>query len=87
MKTDQLGVNIASLAGYDLYDAVSTLKTLGFKTVELLSFEGGKHSQGDLPGFWFGKLSATEKDELKEALRSFSGITLHAPFADTPLFT
>jgi sugar phosphate isomerase/epimerase len=87
MKTDQLGVNIASLAGYTLHDAISKLKTLGFKTVELLSFERGRHSQGDLPGFWFGKLSGPEKAELKEALRSFTGITLHAPFADTPLFT
>ena len=87
MEIEQIGVNIASLAGYSLCDAIKKIKELGFKTIELLSFEGGRHSQGDLAGFWFGKLTNDEKNKLKGALQSFKGITIHAPFADAPLFT
>lgn len=87
MKIEQIGANIACLAGYTLHDAIRKIKELGFKTIELLSYEGGRHSQGDLAGFWFGKLTSDEKNKLKEILQGFKGITIHAPFADAPLFT
>ena len=87
MKLRQLGVNLASLADYDLQDAIDTVRKLGFSSIELPAFRGVRHSVGEVPGFWFDELTEDEREELKEALRGFGHICLHAPFVDLPLFT
>lgn len=87
MVMKQIGANIASLAGCNLYDAIKDIHELNFQTIELLSFEGARHSQGDVPGFWFDRMTVSEKEKLKKYLKDFDDITVHAPFFDAPLFT
>ena len=87
MKLHQLGVQIASLADYDLLDAIETVRKLGFSAVELPAFRGVRHSVGEVPGFWFDELTEEEREKLKEVLQGFQHVALHAPFVDLPLFT
>jgi len=98
MDKQQLGSNTASLAGYSLFDAIDTIKRMGFATIEFLAFCNARHSIGNLAGFWFSKLSESEKNHktkslvseansLKDEIKSFHGIAIHAPFIDIPLMT
>ena len=87
MDKRQLGSNTASLADYSLFDAIDTIKRMGFVTIEFLAFCNARHSIGNLAGFWFSKLSEAEKNSLKDEITSFYGITIHAPFIDIPLMT
>lgn len=87
MDTSQLGVNIASLANFGLYESIAKTRELGFQTIELLAFAGARHSQGDLAGFWFNKLSEPEKEQMRDSLSDFRHIAVHLPFIDTPLFS
>ncbi|HIE27167.1 TPA: sugar phosphate isomerase/epimerase [Candidatus Poribacteria bacterium] len=87
MEKRQLGSNTASLADYSLFDAIDTIKRMGFSTIELLAFCDARHSIGNLAGFWFSKLSEAEKNSLKDEITSFYGVTVHAPFIDIPLMT
>jgi len=87
MDKQQLGSNTASLAGYSLFDAIDTIKRMGFATIEFLAFCNARHSIGNLAGFWFSKLSESEKNSLKNEIKIFHGIAIHAPFIDIPLMT
>jgi len=87
MNDDKIGANTASLADYSLYDAINKLTEMNFKTIEFLAFAGAKHSIGNLAGFWFNELNDDERDKLKESVKSFKYICIHAPFTDIPLFT
>ncbi|MBM3236096.1 sugar phosphate isomerase/epimerase [Candidatus Poribacteria bacterium] len=87
MEKRQLGSNTASLADDSLFDAINTLKQIGFATIELLAFCNARHSIGNLAGFWFSKLSEAERNSLKAEVTSFCGIAIHAPFIDIPLIT
>ena len=87
MDEAKLGTNTASLANFGLQDAIRTARELGFQTIELLAFAGARHSQGDLAGFWFNKLSSEEKHLLHDAVESFVHVSIHLPFIDTPLFS
>ncbi|MBC8235058.1 sugar phosphate isomerase/epimerase [bacterium] len=87
MDKQQLGSNTASLAGYSLFDAIDTIKQMGFATIEFLAFCNARHSIGNLAGFWFSKLSESEKNRLKDEIQFFHGIAIHAPFIDIPLMT
>jgi sugar phosphate isomerase/epimerase len=87
MEKQQLGSNTASLAGYSLFDAIATIKRMGFSTIEFLAFGNARHSIGNLAGFWFSKLSEAEKNSLRNEITSFYGIAVHAPFIDIPLIT
>ena len=85
--TFTLGANTASLADYSLEGALTTAAGLGFQAVELLAYDGATHSQGELCGVWFHDLDTPAKDRLLHLLEPFSRRSLHAPFADAPLFT
>ena len=82
-----LGAQVASLADYDLLDAIETVRKLGFCSIELPAFRGVRNSVGEVPGFWFDELTEEEREKLKDALKGFRHIALHAPFVDLPLFT
>ena len=60
---------------------------LGFQAVELLAFEGARHSQGELCGVWFHDLDSAGRDRLLRLLEPFPRRSLHAPFIDAPLLT
>lgn len=87
MNIQQIASNTASLADYPLYEAINQIREMGFGGIELLAFDGARHSIGDLAGFWFDELTQEERDQLKERLTGFHQIALHAPFIDLPLFT
>lgn len=87
MDTRKIGANTACLAGYSLEDALRTIASMGFQTVELLAFAGARHSIGDLAGFWFGKLTDAEKEHLRDAVSPFRHVSIHAPFIHVPLIT
>jgi len=83
----RLGFNTASLAGHSIPEAVTVGRRLGFHTIELLAFDGARHSQGPLAGFWFDRMNKREREELREVVAVFEHLTTHAPFIETPLFT
>lgn len=87
MTTQQLGFNTASLAGMSLQEAVETGRRIGVGSLELLGFDGQRHSQGTLAGFWFDRLSDREKVQLRASVADFRHRSIHAPFLDVPLFT
>jgi sugar phosphate isomerase/epimerase len=87
LDINKLGANVACLADYSLEQAAKTLVDMNFQTIELLAFAGARHSIGDLPGFWFGKLTDKEKERLRNTVSPFQYISIHAPFIHTPLIT
>ena len=87
MDTHKLGTNTASLAGFSLFDAIDKVRELGFHTIELLAWEGGIHTQGELAGYWFDELSQDERGRLREAVAPFDHVATHLPFVEMPLFT
>jgi len=87
MDKSNLGASTASLANYSLPDAVAKIRDLGFETVELLAFDGARHSVGNLAGFWFNRMTEPGKAALRRALGGFKHIATHLPFIDIPLFS
>ena len=87
MDVRKLGANTASLANLPLYDAIAKVRELGFHTIELLAWEGGVHSQGELAGYWFGELAPSERQRLRHAMADFDHVATHLPFVEMPLFT
>ena len=84
---DQIGMNIASLAGWSLFGALEYGPKVGLGAIELLGFSGARHSQGDLPGAYVDQLNDAERAQLVEATAPFARKAVHAPFADLPLIS
>ena len=78
---------MACFANHDLWTALDRIDAHGFRTVELLSVEGSRHSVGLLPGVWFDGISEDDVERLRQALARFAHTSVHAPFVDAPLFT
>ncbi|MEW6356663.1 MAG: sugar phosphate isomerase/epimerase family protein [Planctomycetota bacterium] len=87
MNARQICTNTASLPNFSLDDAIRRVKDLGFHAIELLAFDGARHSQGRLAGFWFNRMTEAEKERLFEAIQSFDRVAVHLPFFDLPLFS
>jgi sugar phosphate isomerase/epimerase len=78
-------LSTASLAGRSLEGCLRRGRELGFGSIEVLGFEGERHSQGDLCGFAFAERSAEEAEQLREHLAGYGRISVHAPFIMVPL--
>ncbi|NSW58410.1 MAG: sugar phosphate isomerase/epimerase [Armatimonadetes bacterium] len=85
-SVDRLGFSSACYAGLTLDQAAQRGQRLGFRTFEMLAFDGYRHSQGVLRGFYFEHTTAAERDELRAIADRFDHVSTHAPFIDmTPL--
>jgi len=84
---EQLAFSTASLPNRDLLAAIEKGRAMGFASVELLAFDGARHSQGRLAGFWFDELDEAQREQLRDAVADFAGLSTHAPFLNVPLFT
>ena len=82
----KLSFSTACLANHNLAEAARVGRELGFRGIELLAFDGYRHSQGDLAGFYFDRLTTEEKDRLRELVAPFAHVSTHAPFIDISLF-
>lgn len=82
-----IGANVACFANHGLWEAIERVDALGFRSIELLSVEGSRHSVGLLPGIWFDGIADADVDRLRRALAAFAHRSVHAPFVDAPLFT
>lgn len=78
----RLGFRTACFAGMTLDEAARRGRAMGFKTIELLAFDGYSHSQGVLRGFYFEHMSASEREALRDLVRPFDHVSTHAPFID-----
>ncbi|NOZ21415.1 MAG: sugar phosphate isomerase/epimerase [Planctomycetes bacterium] len=87
MDARQVCTNTASLPNHSLGDAIHRAKELGFHAIELLAFDGARHSQGQLAGFWFNRMTEAERDNLFRITRVFDRIAVHLPFFELPLFS
>lgn len=87
MRIDQIGANTSCISDLPLGEAVERIRQLGFQGITLLAFAGARHKYGRLAGFWFRDMSPPEQQWLRELVVGFKRRTLHAPFADLPLFT
>lgn len=84
--TDRLGFSTASLAGYSLAEASRVGWELGFAAIEFLGFGGYCHSQGELDGFYFERMSDPEREQLRALAAPFPYVSTHALFFElTPL--
>ena len=75
-----LGFSTASLAGCSLDEACRIGHDLGFAAAEFLAFDGFRHSQGPLAGFYFDRMTPAEKDHLRALAEGFGHVSLHAQF-------
>lgn len=87
LSYDQIGMNIASLAGWSLPEAMAHGPEAGLGAIELLGFTGARHSQGDLAGAHFDQLGETERAAIVAGVTPYRIKAVHAPFFDLPLFT
>ena len=82
----RLSFSTACLANHSLEEAADVGRELGFRGIELLAFDGYRHSQGDLAGFYFDRMTTAEKDRLLRLVAPFEHVSTHAPFIDISLF-
>ena len=87
IHTEQIGFSTASLANRDLHAAIAQGRDMGFRAVELLAFDGARHSIGALSGFWFDRMSEDERRQLARAVEGFANVSTHAPFIALKLLT
>ena len=87
IRPEQVGFSVASLAERDLFSAIEEGRGMGFGSVELLAFDGARHSIGRLSGFWFDRMSKEERQRLRRAVEGFDCVSTHAPFIAIRLFT
>lgn len=78
----KLGFSSACLAGKTLSQAAEIGLAMGFRTYEMLAFDGYRHSQGELRGFYFEHMTGAERDALRAVADRFDHVSTHAPFMD-----
>ena len=83
----RLGFNTACLPNRTFEETVELGRGLGFTGVELLSFADYRHTQGDLAGFYFDRLTEEQKQGLAEHITPFENVSAHAPFWDIAPFS
>ncbi len=83
----RVGFNTASLPDRPLAEAARIGRELGFAGIELLAFADYRHSQGDLAGAYFDRLSAAERALLEEVVSGFEHVSVHAPFWEIAPFS
>ena len=83
----RLGFSNASLAGYSLAEACRVGLNLGFGAVEFLGFDGYAHSLGTLDGFYFERLTPSERDALRDLAAQFPHVSTHAQFFEMPMLS
>lgn len=84
---EKLGFSTASLPGHSLAEATAVGKRLGFQTCEMLGFANFRHSQGQLDGFSFERMSEVEREKLRAMASQFRHVSTHAPFFDVIPFS
>ncbi len=82
LSPSQLCFNTACLPGTDLFALIDAGRQMGFTAVELLAFDGYRHRMGPLAGFYWDRMTAAERRELRRRLEPFERVALHAPFID-----
>ena len=82
LREAQLCFNTACLPGDDIFALLAAGQAMGFRAVELLAFDGYRHRMGRLAGFYWDRLSASERQRLRRHLEPFDRVALHAPFID-----
>ncbi len=81
-----IGFSTACLANHSIAGAARAGREMGFRAIELLAFDGYRHSQGDLAGFYFDQMDARGRQALRKVARQFERVAIHAPFIDIALF-
>lgn len=87
IHADRIGLSVASLPNRTLHEAIEQGRAMGFRAVELLAFDGARHSIGTLSGFWFDRMSDVDRRRLADAVADFSCVSVHAPFLALQPFT
>jgi sugar phosphate isomerase/epimerase len=83
----RLGFNTACLPNRPLREITDLGAGLGLAGIELLSFADYRHSQGDLAGLYFDRLTWEQKQHLAELTAPFEHLSAHAPFWDIAPFS
>ncbi len=87
MRTEQLGANTSCFAGATMAEAIGRIRDLGFRGLTLLAYAGARSRTGYLAGFWFHDMDDSQRRWLKSLVDGFEKLSIHAPFADLPLFS
>jgi sugar phosphate isomerase/epimerase len=75
-----IGANVISGLGF--YESLETLRKLGFRSVEIHPMGLVQATPRHLPGFYFDRLTETEKRKIQGALKGFQHLSFHLPWVD-----
>ncbi len=78
MFNERIALGLPSLAGYELFDALSKAREFGFQSV--MSLPGGpntKHSLGEFPTLNFYEADEAYKERVKSALCQIKHVSIH----------
>lgn len=78
--TARVGFSTASLPDHSLDEALRAGAAMGFTCVELLAFEGYRHTAGELAGRFFDRLDPRQVENLAQKVADFERVAVHAPF-------
>ncbi len=81
-----VGANTA-IAGFSLEQAISTLREVGFKSIEIHPMGVPEAVPGRFPGFEFDQIADSEKARIRRMLAGFERITTHLPYIGMRFFT
>ena len=70
----------AYLLGWGLYEAIETIRELGFQAIELHPEGRAEPMPRRGPGFYFDRLGEAEKQKLRKAVEPFRRVSIHMPF-------
>ena len=84
---EQIGFSIASIPERSLDEILRLGRELDFSAIELLAFEGERHSGGPLAGFAFAERPAEAWRVLGKQLDGYERVSAHAPFIQTYLLS
>lgn len=82
IRLSQLTSSTASLSGMTFTQALRKIRQMGFEGVDILTFEGARHSVGPIPGAVVARLTETEKRQLRSEVAGFQHVSTHLPFHD-----
>jgi len=85
MFDERIALALPSLAGYELFEALSKARVMGFQSV--MGFPGGpktSHSLGEFPTFGLYGADEAHRAYLRQALRDFRHVSMHQAWDTEP---
>lgn len=83
----RIGFSIACLPNRSIEEALEDGARTSLSAVELLAFDGYRHSDGQIAGVYFDRIEPAQVEQLREAVSGFRHLSVHAPFWEVACFS